>query len=314
IVTVRAEDGDSPAKMAARAGVDLPMFLKWNDMRAGDTTTPGKLYLLGKKRSRATEAYHKVASGETLWDISQHYGVQLRKLRRYNRMSSDEQITPGMTLWLSAIRPKGAGKMDVVAEVVEVSRGETFAWTADTDAAPAAIPETTASTEPILIAPPAEVTPEKIDSVEVILEDTVNARLADVATPDTVIVAIPSEAGEIVVVPEKKGVHVVQPGETLYAIAKEHSVGVMDLVTWNSLNLQDGIRPGQVLQLSSNQSVNGEIVTSREAVEIQHEVKPTDTLYSIARKYNVTIKDLMAWNNKKDFALAVGEKLKVIQK
>ncbi len=42
-----------------------------------------------------------------------------------------------------------------------------------------------------------------------------------------------------------------------------------------------------------------------------HEVKSTDTLYSVARQYGVTIKDLMQWNDKRDFALSVGEKLKV---
>jgi membrane-bound lytic murein transglycosylase D len=42
-----------------------------------------------------------------------------------------------------------------------------------------------------------------------------------------------------------------------------------------------------------------------------HEVKSTDTLYSVARQYGVTIKELMDWNGKKDFTLSVGEKLKV---
>lgn len=42
-----------------------------------------------------------------------------------------------------------------------------------------------------------------------------------------------------------------------------------------------------------------------------HEVKPADTLYSVAKQYNVTVKELMDWNNKADFSLSVGEKLKV---
>ncbi len=42
-----------------------------------------------------------------------------------------------------------------------------------------------------------------------------------------------------------------------------------------------------------------------------HEVKPTDTLYSVARQYGVTIREIMEWNGKKDFGLSVGEKLKV---
>ena len=42
-----------------------------------------------------------------------------------------------------------------------------------------------------------------------------------------------------------------------------------------------------------------------------HEVKAADTLYSVARQYGVTIRELMDWNEKKDFSLSVGEKLKV---
>ncbi len=42
--------------------------------------------------------------------------------------------------------------------------------------------------------------------------------------------------------------------------------------------------------------------------------KSSDTLYSIAREYGVTIKELMEWNQKKDFSLTVGEKLRIVKK
>ncbi len=42
-----------------------------------------------------------------------------------------------------------------------------------------------------------------------------------------------------------------------------------------------------------------------------HEVKASDTLYSVARQYGVTIQEIMEWNGKRDFSLSVGEKLKV---
>jgi membrane-bound lytic murein transglycosylase D len=86
------------------------------------------------------------------------------------------------------------------------------------------------------------------------------------------------------------------------------------LVRWNNLNLQDGIRPGQVIKLKESQPVETDREASQENIEIVHMVKSTDTLYSVARKYNVTIKELMEWNNKKDFTLAVGEKLTIISK
>ena len=125
-----------------------------------------------------------------------------------------------------------------------------------------------------------------------------------------------AQAITITVVPPVtiKEEHVVQTGETLYGIAKIYTLEVMDLVRWNNLNLQDGIRPGQVLKLKEVQSVVADPVTPAKNIEIVHVAKSTDTLYSVARKYNVTIKELMEWNNKKDFTLAVGEKLTIRSK
>jgi membrane-bound lytic murein transglycosylase D len=107
--------------------------------------------------------------------------------------------------------------------------------------------------------------------------------------------------------------HIVQAGETLYGIARQYKVGVMDLVNWNNLNLQEGIKPGQVIKLSDPLQ-HDEVPETTAEMNLVHEVKATDTVYSIARKYGVTIKDLMEWNNKRDFNLAVGEKLKIIKK
>ena len=44
---------------------------------------------------------------------------------------------------------------------------------------------------------------------------------------------------------------------------------------------------------------------------IMYEVKPSDTLYGIARQFDATIKDIMEWNNKSSFSISVGEKLKI---
>lgn len=89
----------------------------------------------------------------------------------------------------------------------------------------------------------------------------------------------------------------------------------MDLVNWNQLDLQVGIRPGQKLILEPEQAATsvGEIApeVTGDTSDLFHEVKSSDTLYSIARKYGVTIKELMEWNNKQDFTLSVGEKLRI---
>jgi membrane-bound lytic murein transglycosylase D len=47
---------------------------------------------------------------------------------------------------------------------------------------------------------------------------------------------------------------------------------------------------------------------------IVYEVKPSDTLYSIARQFGATIKDVMEWNNKSTLTINPGEKLKIVKR
>jgi membrane-bound lytic murein transglycosylase D len=54
--------------------------------------------------------------------------------------------------------------------------------------------------------------------------------------------------------------------------------------------------------------------TNNKSEWFMYEVKTSDTLYSVARQYNVTIKEIMDWNGKSDFTLSQGEKLKILSK
>ncbi len=303
ITVIKASAGDNPSKLASRAGVDISAFLKWNDLSISDRIEPDQYYLLGKKRTRGSEAFHTVASGENLWKISQLYGVQMKKLKRYNRISSDRDLAPGMTVWLSAMKPKDSDKVVASADIVQVDNKQSFSWTANPDAT-----EPTASIKPVInettavnfVAPSPEVGEQR--------DSTLTTKLKE---EPTLTVPVENNVPEAEVKQSVKNEHVVQAGETLYGIAKLHDLSVMDLVSANNLNLQQGIKPGQVLQLKPNQPAESEPVVVEKVTETEHIVKSTDTLYSVARKYNVTIQDLMEWNGKKDFTLSVGEKLKI---
>ena len=84
----------------------LPATLRGlNDMEAEQPVIPGQYYYLEPKRNRARVYYHTVQPGETLWQISQKYGVKLSKLVQKNRLDSPKEIAPGMVLWLRFIRP-----------------------------------------------------------------------------------------------------------------------------------------------------------------------------------------------------------------
>jgi membrane-bound lytic murein transglycosylase D len=275
IVGIRARKGETVADLSSRAKVSLTEFMKFNDVDIDHVIESGEVYLLGKKKPKAEENFHKVKLGETLWSISQQHGVRIKKLKNYNRLASDTTLVTGSTLWLNAKRPDDQeGEIAPETDVAEIESDETFDWYIKT---PKDLDEVTIQIPPTL----------PIESVLI----TSNVK------EDTMML------------------HTVQQGETLYAIAKAHNVNVMDLVSWNDLSVQDNLKPGQVLRITPMEK-KFQIETNNNGVDSVrlHEVQTSDTLYSVARQYEVTIKEIMDWNNKKDFSLTVGEKLRILQK
>lgn len=96
--------------------------------------------------------------------------------------------------------------------------------------------------------------------------------------------------------------HQVKAGDTLFGIAEQYEVSVQQLRTWNNLN-SDQLSIGQQLVIKK-QSVN-------DTSGITHTVEPKETLFSISKKYGVTIEELKQWNNLSTPTLAIGSTLKI---
>ena len=273
ITAMKALAGESATAFVIRAGVDLSTFLKCNDISVSEKLVAGNFYYLKKKKAKASVPQHVAQSGENLWTISQQYGVQLRKLQKYNGITG-KAVATGTVVFLSG--KKHTVNQASIAEVAEVDAANTFNWSVESEAAVKMI-----TPEPEIVIP----APNEKEA------------------PQTG----PSAIQSIEVLP---ATHLVVQGETLYSIAKKYDLPVMNLAQWNDLKVEEGIKPGQILGLQAPLA-NEPTVSSKEII---HQVKTADTLYSVARQYNVSIKELMDWNQKKDFTLAVGENLKILKK
>ena len=308
IHTIQAVAGDDVRRLAARAGVEVPKFLQWNDLEKGDAIIPGQNYFLAKKRLRGSEDFHKISADESLWSVSQRYGVQLKRLRRYNRIEETLNPAPGTMLFLASRRPKEDAVMAKVENPVEVNKQEAFTWSVTTGSAS----DVAVKSDPPLVLSPVVEDGKSISEPSVKIEDSVKILQTSKTT-----LTLEDTPEKFVALPENKQ-HTVKAGETLYAIAGLYDLTVMELVEWNHLSLQQGIKPGQILRLSTPEQGLTEEHDEKEGKnlpvpEFFHQVKTSDTLYSIARQYNVTIKEIMEWNEKKDFSLSVGEKLKILR-
>jgi LysM repeat protein len=106
--------------------------------------------------------------------------------------------------------------------------------------------------------------------------------------------------------------HFVKEGETLFAIAKAYDITVNDIFSANPES-QKGIKPGQILKIRVQKKVIETSSIEEEQNFIYHIVKSKETLFSISKKYNVSIDEIQSINRDLGDYLKVGQTLKIPQ-
>ncbi|RPD50181.1 LysM peptidoglycan-binding domain-containing protein [Hymenobacter sediminis] len=187
---------------------------------------------------------------------------------------------------------------------------------------PSALPQTPA-TRPVPVTPTPAPAPNPVSAAP-----TATPKPATTATPRPLPPAQPTPATTVEPIPAN-GRHVVQPKENLYSIARRFGLRPADIVAWNNLPQSPSLRIGQVLQVTAPDSVAAPVspapaprpaapapkptapvaAPAPAAASVRHTVQAGETMYSISRKYGVTIKQIMEWNSKPDFSVKPGEVL-----
>ena len=101
------KDGDTKAKLEKELNLLRWELSKYNDLEADFSPVPGQLLYLQPKRDKAEVGndYHKALEGDSMYLISQKYGIKLKSLYEMNRMSPGTEPEPGSRLWLRGMKP-----------------------------------------------------------------------------------------------------------------------------------------------------------------------------------------------------------------
>jgi LysM repeat protein len=80
---------------------------RYNELQSDFTLTTGQILYLQPKREKADVGndFHSVRNGETMYTISQIYGIKLKNLLLMNRMIQGQEPVAGQKLWLRTIKP-----------------------------------------------------------------------------------------------------------------------------------------------------------------------------------------------------------------
>ena len=100
--------------------------------------------------------------------------------------------------------------------------------------------------------------------------------------------------------------YIVKQGDTLYGISNQFGVNVNELAELNNIR-GSNLQIGQVLKIPSK---NGENPSNM----FIYTVKKGDSLYSIAQRYNTTVKAIQELNYLKTINLKVGDQLRIPEK
>lgn len=102
---VRVKQGDTFRKLAIELEMTHGMLARWNDMDKEAALSEGQIIFIQPKRSKAKDAETHVAlEGDSLWGVSQQYGVKLDRLAKYNGLAMDAKLSAGQRVWLK--KPK----------------------------------------------------------------------------------------------------------------------------------------------------------------------------------------------------------------
>lgn len=127
-------------------------------------------------------------------------------------------------------------------------------------------------------------------------------------------------------------VHVVADGETLYDIAQAEGIRLESLLQYNFLTPGVLVAGGEKLYLTTSAPTLPKLAAATPAVEkavykplepaveanpesdyLVHIVQPKETVYSIARKYEVGVDDVKKWNDLPTNDLKIGQQVRIKQ-
>ncbi len=110
--------------------------------------------------------------------------------------------------------------------------------------------------------------------------------------------------------------HKVRKGESLYSISKKYRVSVKEFIRANGIRKPREIPVGCILRIPGRYSSEGHIPTadssSQQPKTIEYVVRPGDSLFKIAKRFETTTEKIQGLNQLSTTRLAVGQALKIL--
>jgi LysM repeat protein len=237
--------------------------------------------------------------GESASDVAKKHKVGSWQIYRYNDLSEGDMINPGEIIFLRPKRSSGSEETHIlkkgesmrdISQQYAVKMRQLYKKNKMEAGQEPAVGEVIYLKEKR--ASPPKLAPEKPK------------------TNQTEAVAVINQRKKVIA----ENMHEVQKGETIEQIAEKYKTSVLNLVRWNDLERAE-VKQGQILVLSPSMKpaeTPENFVDTRETIKPKyHTVLRNETVYSIARLYNIKPDSIIAWNHLKGKSISEDQVLKL---
>ena len=239
IKAIIAKKGDTPLGIANRYNVPLNYFYKYNDLHEGEPIAEGKYIYFQPKRNKGYAKYHKVVAGESMYEISQAYGIKLIDLYEKNMMESGEEAKVGEVVYLRETNIKKPATITYDELLKEkTASSNSVKQTSNSSLLSSKTLEKSIQAKSVSQTTEAKNTiSTNNNQSELIAANTTNKNVESNKNTENIISTTVIKS------------HEVKPGDTVFNISKRYGINLEDIIKWNNIE-NYAIKLGQVLNLT----------------------------------------------------------------
>ncbi|MEN3185410.1 MAG: LysM peptidoglycan-binding domain-containing protein [Atribacterota bacterium] len=288
------QPGENPWIIARRYQVPLSKLLQMNGLSKESVLQPGMKILVNQDEenpsSQSFSGYYEVKKGDTLWSIARKLNTSVRAIMEVNGLEENAVLQIGQKILLPTALTAPMQQNETSTTIVHIVKQGESLW---------------------LISRFYGVGIKSIMDANGLNEHSVLQVGMKLAIPGIAVSRVTSSTPEV-----SRGsatqyaTYCIQPGDTLWVLARRFQVSVSTLAEANGLTEKSILRVGQTIKIPSS---DGRVLASGSAENYEiYRIQPGDTLWSLSRRFRIAVDVLAKANglNQKS-VLRVGQAIKI---